>query len=291
MTEASITALALEESLLKEWSAFHERVDQSPPAPGTHEQAERTASYARNGAFVDSIIDALSLYLAGRSEFDSKFLSYLDLTLIQRGQEEDVAILLKLASKHASEGNLIGLMGLLHRLRLYGGDPRLAPAIEFCASGLQQFDEATDNLTWARSVGIEPTDESWNFSIRLGTAPVGYWVSRKSALKREDVSLELLVTEPGQWRVQVARVDRSYSAQWRPSGITIDTDVLRLKPIAAWPTFTAQRLFPVFVNNLADFLKVTWTRTAWLTVNDAKVDRVRLLEWLQPCVDELTPDD
>jgi hypothetical protein len=289
LTEASITALALEESLLKEWSEFHSRVEQFASSAATREEAERVADYSRNDIFVDSVVDALSLYLAGRSEFDAKFGSYLDLMLVQRGHDEDIVVLQKLAAKFSQDENIVGLMGLLHRSRLYGGDARLAPVIDFCSQALARFDEPVDNVIWARSVGIEPTAESWSFSVRLGTAPPHYWLARRDELKPSDVSVELLVANAREWRCQVARLDRLYSAQWRPSGITVATEDLRYKSLTAWPTAGGQRMFPVFAMRLADYLHVSWTRLAWINSQNVTINKPQLLEWLHSCVDEIRP--
>lgn len=289
LTEASITALALEESLLKEWSEFHSRVQQFSSSPATRADAERVADYSRNHVFVDSVLDALSLYLAGRSEFDRKFGSYLDLMLIQRASHEDLVVLEKLALRHVQATDIVGLMGLLHRLRLYGGDERLAPAIEFCFTALNQLDQPVANAVWAKSVGIEPTADAWSVGVRLGTASPNYWLARRDELKPEDVSLELLVANTREWRIQVARVDRLYSAQWRPSGITVATEELKFKSLSAWPTLASQRLFPIFAMRLADYLHLSWVRSAWLTSHAAVVDRPRLLEWLHSCADDIRP--
>lgn len=289
LTEASITALALEESLLKEWSDFHARVEQFAASAATREEAERVANYSRNDVFVDSVVDALSLYLAGRNEFDAKFGSYLDLLLIQRAHDEDIAVLQKLAAKFAKDDNIVGLIGLLHRLRLYGGDARLASLIDFCSSALVKLDEPADNLVWAKLVGIEPASESWSFSVRLGTAPPHYWLARRDELKPTDVSVELLVANAREWRIQVARLDRLYSAQWRSSGITVATENLRYKSLTAWPAAGGQRLFPVFAMQLADYLQVTWTRTAWINAQGVAINKPQLLEWLHSCVDEFRP--
>ena len=289
MTSNSITALALEESLLKRWSEFYERIEQFKSSPSTRDDAERVSEYSRDSAFVDSVVDALSLYLAGRSEFDAKFGSYLDLMLIQRAHDEDIVILQKLATKYSQDANIVGLIGLVHRLRLYSGDERLVPLIEFCFNALDQLNQPVDNATWAQSVGIAPTAESWSVGVRLGTAPPHYWLARRDELKPADVSLELLVANSREWRIQVARVDRLYSAQWRPSGITVATEDLRFKALSAWPSIASQRLFPLFAMRLADYLHVHWSRSGWLTTQNVEVNRQLLLEWLHSCVDEVRP--
>lgn len=289
MSEASITALALEESLLKEWSDFHARIERFAASPATREDAERVADYSRDSVFVDSVVDALSLYLAGRNEFDAKFGSYLDLMLIQRAHNEDIVVLRKLAAKFAQEENIVGLMGLQHRLHLYSGDERLLPVIQLCADALTRLDVPVDNSDWARSVGIKPTAESWSVGIRLGTAPPNYWLARRDELKPTDVSLELIVANAREWRIQVARLDRLYSAQWRPSGITVATEDLRFKSLTAWPATAGQRLFPVFAIRLADYLQVNWTRMAWVNSQHVDINKPQLLEWLHSCVDEVRP--
>ena len=291
LTSSSITALALEESLLKRWSDFHERIEQFKASPSTRDDAQRVADYALDDAFVDSVVDALSLYLAGRSEFDAKFGSYLELMLIQRAHAEDLVVLQKLATKYSQDANVVGLIGLLHRLRLYSGDQRLAPLIEFCFAALDQLNEPVDNATWAQSVGIVPIADSWSVGVRLGTAPPHYWLARRDELKPSDVSLELLVANSREWRIQVARVDRLYSAQWRPSGITVATEDLRFKSLTAWPAIASQRLFPLFAMRLADYLQVGWSRTCWLTTQNVEVNRPMLLEWLHSSIDEIRPDE
>jgi hypothetical protein len=288
LSESSITALALEESLLKEWSEFHDRVEQRRTPPTTREDVEEFANYVRNDAFVDSVVDALSLYLADRNEFDFKFGSYLDLMLIQRATPEDIAILTKLASKYAGAGDISTLMGLLHRLQMFSGDARLAPAIEICTTALNQVKDVTDIAVWARSIGIEPIADSWTFGLKLGSVPPNYWVVRRSELQRRDVAVDLLIND-SHWRVQVARVDRNYSAQWRSSGITVDTDETKLKSLAAWPKLASPQLFPMFAGTLAQFLRVQWTRTAWLSSSGVNVDKTRLLAWLHSDVDEIQP--
>jgi len=288
LSEASITALALEESLLREWSEFHDRVEQRRTPPTTREDAAQFSDYVRNDAFVDSVVDALSLYLADRNEFDLKFGSYLDLMLIQRATPEDIAILTKLASKYAAAGDIVTLMGLLHRLQLFSGDTRLGPAIEICTNALNQVKDVSDLTAWARTIGIEPIAESWTLSLKLGTAPPNYWLVRKSDLQRLDVALDLLINE-SHWRVQVARVDRNFSAQWRPSGITVDTDETKLKALAAWPKLVSPALFPIFASSLGQFLRVDWTRVAWMSSSGVNVDKTRLLSWLHACVDEVQP--
>jgi hypothetical protein len=288
LSEASITALALEESLLREWSEFHDRVEQRRTPPTTREDAEQFSNYARNDAFVDSVVDALSLYLADRNEFDFKFGSYLDLMLIQRATPEDIAILTKLASKYAAAGDVVTLMGLLHRLHMFSGDVRLGPAIEICTNALNQVKDVTNIDAWARSIGVEPVAESWTFSLKLGSAPPNFWVVHRSDLQQRDVALDLLIND-SHWRVQVARVDRNYSAQWRSSGITVDTDETKLKSLAAWPKLVSPQLFPIFASTLSQFLRVQWTRSAWVSSSGVNVDKARLLAWLHSDVDEIQP--
>ena len=288
LSEASITALALEESLLKEWSEFHTRVEERPTAPATREHAEHFGAYSRNDPFVDSVVDALSLYLADRNEFDPKFGGYLDLMLIQRARDEDIAVLAKLARKYAAAGDVVSLIGFTHRLQMYAGDPRLQEVIDICAAALQQVKPAEDMNAWARSIGITPLETSWTFSLKIGSAPPKYWLIRKHDLRPQDVSLDLLIND-AHWRVQVARVDRNYSAQWRSSGITVDTDEIKLKALAAWPTLTSPQLFPLFVATLAQFLGVAWLRSAWITTSGVSVDKERLLDWLHPALDEIQP--
>ena len=288
MSEASITALALEESLLKEWSEFHTRVEQRRTAPTTREDAEQFADYSRNDAFVDSVVDALSLYLADRNEFDPKFGSYLHLMLIQRAHDEDIALLKKLATKYASAGDIVSVMGLMHRLQMYSGDYRLQETMDVCAAALREVKDVTDMPAWARTIGIEPLKESWTFSLKLGSVSPSYWMIRKHDLQPRDVSLDLLIND-SQWRVQVARVDRNYSAQWRPSGITVDTDETKLKALAAWPKLTSPQLFPLFTGSLAQFLRVQWTRSGWSTSQNVKIDTSRLLDWLHTAIDDVQP--
>ena len=285
MTDASITALALEESLLKEWSTFNARVDSVPSAPGTRAEADRMLRYATHDSFADSVVDALALYLAGHNAFERKLLCFLDLVLIQRAHPDDVTMLLKMIAHYAERNDLAALLGFAHRLRLYEERPALGGVAKYCGEMLQRFDVATDNATWATMVGIQPASDNWHVSLRLGTAPPDYWFTRKSALKPQDVSLELLVSAPGQWRVQVARIDRLYSAQWRHGGITIDTNQPQLKAVSAWPTLTGHAVFPLFAENLAQYLGVRWQRTALLGAKDASIDRERLLEWLHGCID------
>lgn len=288
MSDASITALALEESLLKEWSEFHTRVEQRPTAPTTREDAERFADYSRNDAFVDSVVDALSLYLADRNEFDPKFGSYLHLMLIQRAHDEDLALLKKLATKYASAGDIVSVVGLMHRLQMYSGDARLESIMEICAAALAQVKDVTDMSGWARSIGIEPSAESWALTLKLGSAPPSYWALRKYDLQPRDVSLDLLLND-SQWRVQVARVDRNYSAQWRPSGISVDTDETRLKALTAWPKLWTPQLFPLFASTLAQFLRVQWLRTGWVAANNVTLNKSRLLDWLHTAIDDVQP--
>ncbi len=289
MSQAFIDALGLEESLLAQWGGFRTRIEQFPASAATREAAERVADYSRNDVFVDSVVDALSLYLAGRNGFDARFGSYLELMLIQRAHDEDIAVLRKLAGKFAREDDLVGLMGLSHRLDLYGGDERLASVIDVCADALAKLDVAVDNIVWARSVGIQPTADSWSVSIRLGTAPPHYWLARRDELKPTDVSVELLAANLREWRVQAARLDRLYSAQWRPSGITVATEDLRFKSLVAWPATSGQRLFPVFAARLADYLQISWTRLAWVNAQNVDIDKPHLLEWLHSCVDDIRP--
>jgi hypothetical protein len=289
LTQAAISTLGLEASLLTQWRAFDACIEQFPASAATRQEAERIAEYSRNDVFVDSVVDALSLQLAGRSGFDTRFGSFLDLLLIQRAHEEDIALLRKLANKYAQEEDLVGLMGLQHRLHLYSGDERLTPVIEFCAEALARLDVPVDNVVWARSVGIQPTAESWSVGIRLGTAPPHYWIARRDELKPSDVSVELLVANSREWRIQVARLDRLYSAQWRPSGITVATEALRFKSLSAWPAASGQRLFPVFAMRLADYLQVSWTRLAWIDAQRVEINKAQLLEWLHSCVDEIRP--
>lgn len=286
MNDASITALALEESLLKEWSAFHSLVEQRQTAPTTREEAERFAAYASNDAFVDSVVDALSLYLADRNEFDAKLSGYLDLMLIRRGHEEDLAILGKLAAKYAAAGDSVGLMGLTHRLQMYAADVPLADIIDICTSALKSIKNVEDMAAWARTIGVEPQSASWSFTLKLGTCPPHYWMAHRHDLKPRDVALDLLIND-SQWRVQVARVDRSYSAQWRPSGITVDTHETKLKALAIWPTLENPRLFPLFVGTLAQFLHVQWLRTAWVSARGVNVDKACLLAWLHTAIDDI----
>jgi len=288
LSDASITALALEESLLREWSEFHALVEERRTAPTTRESADRFGDYSRNDPFVDSVVDALSLYLADRNEFDAKFGAYLDLMLIQRANAEDLVILKNLATKYATAGDFVSVMGLLHRLQLYSGDPRLSEVIDLCTNALNQVKDVTDIGAWARSIGIQPMAESWTFSLKLGSAPPNYWILRKSDLQPRDVSLDLLVND-GHWRVQVARVDRNYSAQWRPSGITVDTDETKLKALTAWPKLASPQLFPVFAGTLAQFLRVQWTRSAWMSSSGVSVDKTKLLAWLHTAIDDIQP--
>jgi hypothetical protein len=287
LNDASITALALEESLLREWNMFRARVDELPCPPGTRAAADGMLRFANNGSFADSVIDALELHLAGQNVLEGKLLSCLDLVLIQRAQPEDLTVLLKLAEFHARQQDLPALSGLSHRLQLYAESRTLGGVAKHCSDLLRGFDVPCDNVTWAQTVGIAPVAESWHLNIRLGTASPDFWLTRKSALKPQDTSLELLVSSPGQWRIQVARVDRLYSAQWRPGGITVDTDQPQLKALSVWPAINSHLVFPAFADQLAGFLKLQWHRTALITAKDASVDEPRLRAWLQSCADTL----
>jgi hypothetical protein len=286
LSDASITALALEESLLKEWSEFHSLVEQRRTAPTTREDAEQFAGYVRNDAFVDSVVDALSLYLADRNEFDAKFGGYLDLMLIRRGHDEDLAVLRKLATKYATAGDIASVMGLMHRLQMYAADVPLGEIIDICSTALQQVDAVVDVNAWAPTIGIEPQAESWSFTLKIGSRPPNDWMAHKHDLQPRDVALDLLIND-SQWRVQVARVDRNYSAQWRPSGITVATDETKLKALAAWPKLENPQLFPLFVGTLAQFLHVQWFRTAWVSARGVNVDKARLLAWLHTAIDDV----
>ncbi len=288
MSNAAISALGLEASLQKEWSDFHSRVGQRPTAPTTREDAEQFADYSRNDAFVDSVVDALSLYLADGNEFDPKFGSYLHLMLIQRAHDEDLALLKKLAMKYASAEDIISTIGLMHRLQMYAGDERLAEIMEVCKAALARVEDVSDLSAWAKSVGIEPLAEQWSLTLKLGTAPPSYWANRKYDLQQRDVSVDLLLNE-SQWRVQVARVDRNYSAQWRALGITVDTNETKLKALTAWPQLTTPRLFPLFVGTLAQFLGVHWLRSAWVASKHVTLHKPRLLDWLHTAADEIQP--
>lgn len=288
LSEASITALALEESLLREWGEFHTLIEQHRTAPTTRDAAEQFVQYSRNDAFVDSVVDALSLYLADRNEFDAKFGGYLDLMLIQRARAEDLVVLKKLATKYAAAGDIVSMIGLMHRLQMYAGDARLQEIADICASALQQVKGVEDMNAWARSIGVEPLEASWTFSLKLGSAPPNYWMIRKHDLRPRDVSLDLLLND-AHWRVQVARVDRNYSAQWRPSGITVATDETRLKALAAWPKLVSPQLFPLFTGTLAQFLRVEWLRSAWISSTGVSIDKARLLDWLHTAIDEVHP--
>ena len=274
--------------MLREWSEFHARIEQQRTAPATRAHAEAFIDYSGNDTFVDSVVDALSLYLAGSSDFDRKFGGHLELMLIQRARDEDVNVLKKLAMKYVTDGDLIGVMGLLHRLQLLAGDARLREVIEICENALCEAKGVEDMNAWARSIGIEPLRESWTFTLKLGSAPPNYWFLHKHDLRRHDVSLDLLIND-SQWRIQVARVDRNYSAQWRASGITIDTDQTKLKAIAVWPKISNPHLFPIFASTLAQFLRVEWLRSAWITSSGVEIDRALLLDWLHTVVDELQP--
>jgi hypothetical protein len=288
LSELSINALGLEESLRKEWSEFHTRVEQRPTAPATREDAEQFAAYSRNDAFVDSVVDALSLYLADRNEFDPKFGSYLHLMLIQRAHDEDLALLKKLALKYVSACDIVSVIGLMHRLEMYAGDPRLQEIADICVEALAKVEDVTDMGAWAKSIGIEPTADSWAFTLRLGTASPRNWTIHKHDLRPRDVSLELLINE-SQWRVQVARVDRNYSAQWRSSGITVDTDETKLKALAAWPALSTPQLFPLFAGALAQVLQVRWVRSGWVSSGEVTIHKSRLLDWLHTVIDDLQP--
>lgn len=266
---------------------FHSRVDELASTPATRAAADGMLRFSNNGAFVDSVVDALGLHLAGQNPLERKLLSFLDLVLIQRAEPDDLTALLKLAESYAGTQDLPALLGMAHRLRLYDDRWALGGVAKHCNDLIRRFDVPCDNITWAATVGILPPAESWHANIRLGTAPPEFWFTRKSALKPQDTSLELIVTSPGQWRIQVARVDRLYSAQWRPAGITIDTDQPQLKAISAWPTVASHTVFPAFAGQLADFLKLQWHRTALITVKDASVDQIRLREWLHSCADTL----
>ncbi len=286
LNDKSITALALEESLLREWSLFNARVAELD-VPATRADADRMQRFANHGSFADSVVDALGLHLAGQNTLDRKLLHFLDLVLIQRAQPDDLTILMKVAERYSGQKDLPALLTLVHQLRLYEERPSLGGATKFCAELLSRFDVPCDNIEWARLVGIQPQAENWHASIRLGTASPEFWVTRKSALKPQDTSLELLVTAPGQWRVQIARLDRLYSAQWRPAGITVDTDAAALKAIGRWPKLAGHAVFPAFATTLAHFLKVQWHRAALITVQDAAIDEARLLDWLHSCADAL----
>lgn len=288
MSESSIAALALEESLRRRWSDFHRQVEEQRTAPATREHAERFREYARNDAFVDSVVDALSLFLADRSDFDRKLGGHLELMLIQRGQADDVSVLEKLAGKYIAAGDLNGVIGLRHRLQLYACDPRFHHVAKLCTDALGRVQDVRNMTEWARSIGVEPQADSWTCSLKLGSAPPRLWFIGKHDLRPRDVSLDLLINE-SQWRVQVARVDRNYSAQWRASGITVDTSVTRLKALTAWPKLATPVVFPLFAIELGGFLSVEWQRCAWVSSSDASVDSKRLLEWLHPIIEEVQP--
>jgi hypothetical protein len=146
---------------------------------------------------------------------------------------------------------------------------------------------------WASSLGIVSEQKDWVIGCTLSTAPIENWFYKRNALKAEDIKLEINVPSYGLWCAELARHDRLFHVQWRPSNdLRIESQQMKYKRLIKWPELTSPHEFPNLVGKIEDVMGIKFIRHVNVGARNINVDSLLTSKsafhtWLSVCADTI----
>jgi hypothetical protein len=129
-------------------------------------------------------------------------------------------------------------------------------------------------------------------SITLSNEPIEHWFYKRNKLRPESLKLELLVPSTGGWRVDLARHDKLFRAQWRHGDdLRIESQQLRYRKLLEWPRLASVMDFPQLIGSLERTLEESFLPHADIGARllepETLASNPQLRQWLAPCASTL----
>jgi hypothetical protein len=120
-----------------------------------------------------------------------------------------------------------------------------------------------ETAQWFSMLGLGDIPEYSVISITLSNEPIEHWFYKRNRLTPESLKLELLVPSTGAWRVDLARHDELFRAQWRHGDdLRIESQQLRYRKLVEWPHLASVMDFPQLIGSLERTLEVNFLQHA-----------------------------
>nr|WP_299035093.1 hypothetical protein [uncultured Tenacibaculum sp.] len=147
--------------------------------------------------------------------------------------------------------------------------------------------EAFEN--WLSSLNLKYNKDYWGMTLTMSTVNIEHWLYSRNQLKPEDLKLTLNISIAGYWVVQLERKDRLFLAQWRESGLSVESQQLKYRRLIPWPKLASYTKFPLIIPALETALDVKFIRH--IDISTVGIDPKQYLkksskmqQWLKPCV-------
>lgn len=153
------------------------------------------------------------------------------------------------------------------------------------------MDWHAESEAWLKKKQLWPREgehPDWGIVVKMSTQPVWDWTVHGSRIRPDDVWLGLTVHRLLGWMITVYTRDKRYLVQWRPSGVTVDSQQLRYRRMTAWPALSDLDNFPALIPALESLLAIRFQPRATVevpTLTAEQIERLRL--WLTPACTEV----
>jgi hypothetical protein len=91
----------------------------------------------------------------------------------------------------------------------------------------------------------------WKIFFCWSSCEHDHWLSSRNRLKENDVRLNVSF-QPNGWLVELEAKHNLYHLQWRPSGISVTTNLLKYSRMTPWPSLTSFLQLPELIFQLED---------------------------------------
>ncbi|WP_299008697.1 hypothetical protein [uncultured Tenacibaculum sp.] len=150
--------------------------------------------------------------------------------------------------------------------------------------------EAFEN--WLSSLNLKYNKDYWGMTLTMSTVNIEHWLYSRNQLKPEYLKLTLNISIAGYWVVQLERKDRLFLAQWRESGLSVESQQLKYRRLILWPKLASYTKFPLMIPALETALDVKFIHH--IDISTVGIDPKQYLkkssemqQWLKPCVNTL----
>ena len=146
--------------------------------------------------------------------------------------------------------------------------------------------EAFEN--WLSSLNLKYNKDYWGMTLTMSTVNIEHWLYSRNQLKPEDLKLTLNISIAGYWVVQLERKDRLFLAQWRESGLSVESQQLKYRRLIPWPKLASYTKFPLMIPALETALDVKFIRhidisTVGIDLKQYLKKNSKMQQWLKPC--------
>ncbi|MDX8554431.1 hypothetical protein MK851_12465 [Tenacibaculum sp. 1B UA] len=143
---------------------------------------------------------------------------------------------------------------------------------------------------WLSSLNLKYSNEYWGMTLTMSTVNIEHWLYSRNQLKPEDLKLTLSMYITGSWVAQLERKDQLFLAQWRESGLTVESQQLKYRRLIPWPKLASYTKFPLIIPAIETALDVKFIRhidisTVGIAPKQYLKKNSKMQQWLKPCAD------